>query len=344
MDKLSHIHQIAVIASASKEIGYGHHFRTLSIIRNLIENISDLDNDSIIYFINKGSDAELIKSEGISYNFIDNLADLTNILNPKDGPVIFDSSDVDIRTLERFKNNRFCIILLDDKYNIEYPFADLVINYSQFPSKLQKSSIQDNKVCLGPDYFPLRDNFLNKFDTKKITEIQTLLITFGGSDPDDQTTRIYEILKNKLPNLELQIIIGPGYKGKILNYKQAENVKIYKNPQQIENVFSNADIAISGSGGTAYELAYLGVPSLLLVLSEDQTGIASILDKARAAINMGKFNLVRDIDILNILEKLIANPVELNIMKNRGQNIVDGNGAKRISDKIIKMWDQKHIH
>ncbi|MFP3733021.1 glycosyltransferase, partial [Bacillus sp. SIMBA_006] len=51
---------------------------------------------------------------------------------------------------------------------------------------------------------------------------------------------------------------------------------------------AEADLAIGAAGSTSWERCCLGLPTLMLILAENQEGIARALDAAGAAICLGR--------------------------------------------------------
>jgi len=48
-----------------------------------------------------------------------------------------------------------------------------------------------------------------------------------------------------------------------------------------------ADLAIAGAGVTSYELCYMGLPSMLLIVAENQRRTAERLSELGMAVNAG---------------------------------------------------------
>src|SRR5205807_9904518 len=48
-----------------------------------------------------------------------------------------------------------------------------------------------------------------------------------------------------------------------------------------------ADGAISAAGSTCWELAFMGVPMLIIVTADNQRGSANALERREAAVNLG---------------------------------------------------------
>ena len=68
-------------------------------------------------------------------------------------------------------------------------------------------------MLAGPDYFCLRDEFVNAARNPLRGEVKTLLITFGGTDQHDCTRRVLDIVEPicRERGIAIRIVAGPGY-------------------------------------------------------------------------------------------------------------------------------------
>jgi spore coat polysaccharide biosynthesis predicted glycosyltransferase SpsG len=92
-----------------------------------------------------------------------------------------------------------------------------------------------------------------------------------------------------------------------------------------------ADVAISAGGTTSWELAFMGLPNIVITLADNQLAIAAAL--ARAGISWeagypssrGFGSRVRELLLL-----LLRDRTARELMSRRGRERVDGRGADRV--------------
>jgi UDP-2,4-diacetamido-2,4,6-trideoxy-beta-L-altropyranose hydrolase len=96
-----------------------------------------------------------------------------------------------------------------------------------------------------------------------------------------------------------------------------------------------ADIAISAAGGACWELAYLGVPTILIVISSDQAANASAMADHHAAISLGWHANLSEHYIANATRSLSGNADLRRAMSQCGQRLVDGRGAARVVEFLL---------
>ena len=290
------------------------------------------------------SDSVLVQASG--YDVVrlpdGSIKGVMEAVKPEDGPLILDVIDLTSEDLKHLQQAGFCTVAFTDGQRLKTYPANVVIDYASDATQLSYQGLTTTRFCLGPAYFPLRREFMDQQVHREPRDaVQNVVITFGGSDPDDQTARIVQLFSRKPHTWKVTAILGPGYAGRAEEAALPDgSVELRRNVGDMAQVLAAADIAISGAGGTALELAYLGVPALLLVLAEDQQRIASALAQAGAAINLGWYERVSDYDIWHAIEKVAADSACLDTMSVAGQRLVDGQGTDQIARTIIDAWSR----
>jgi spore coat polysaccharide biosynthesis predicted glycosyltransferase SpsG len=91
-----------------------------------------------------------------------------------------------------------------------------------------------------------------------------------------------------------------------------------------------ADVAISAGGTTCWELAFMGLPSILLILAENQRAIAEKLATLNLAVNLGWHQDVQSQNIADTLSALVQSTEQRTHMSKVSQQIVDGQGSFKV--------------
>jgi RimJ/RimL family protein N-acetyltransferase len=157
----------------------------------------------------------------------------------------------------------------------------------------------------------------------------------GGGDSDNVTLKAIRALKKiDAIGIEAMIILGPANPN-----RQAIEEEIQSCPSSfrllpvVENIsalMAWADVAVAASGSTSWELAFMGLPSVVLILSENQIAVAEHLASEGLAINLGWHRDVSARMITDKLKALMADEDARNIMCKTGQSLVDGEGIMRV--------------
>jgi spore coat polysaccharide biosynthesis predicted glycosyltransferase SpsG len=91
----------------------------------------------------------------------------------------------------------------------------------------------------------------------------------------------------------------------------------------------DADLAIGAAGSTSWERCCMGLPTLQLVLAENQRPIADALGRAGAAHLLDPVALRSS--LVAAMEQLIGDTTMLLRMSNIAAQLVDGHGAERVA-------------
>ncbi|CCO23587.1 PseG/SpsG family protein [Maridesulfovibrio hydrothermalis] len=188
------------------------------------------------------------------------------------------------------------------------------------------------------NFIPLRKEF-----SAKVSHIQNapprVLLTLGGSDPEEFTLRILNILKYISESWTAVIIAGPMFnnldKIKEIAVELGDRVELLSNVNNIAELMSKSDLAVSSFGMTSYELAACGIPQLMICLSDDHARSASALHHAGAAVSLGKYDRVSDQDIITNLKELISNQLLRTGMSTKAARLGIGKGASNIASIIM---------
>lgn len=290
-----------------------------------------------VYAMARGSDPALVHNAG--YEVVDawedseGLADFIDRHPASDGPWLLDSYDLAIDDLNHMSDAGLCTVMLDDGCRLEFYPCDVVIDSSPSAPDSNYRGNPGTQFCLGADFFPLRHEF-HEEPTGAFMK-SDIVITFGGSDPDDQTARVLGALQRSERQLTITAILGPGYAGRARQYR---GVNFIENTGSIVPYFRNASLAACGGGGTVLELAYLGVPAVIVAVADNQVRNGESISANGAGRFLGLWDSISDFDILCAIEALIADAPARAKMSAKGKMLVDGRSMDRIVDAVASAW------
>jgi UDP-2,4-diacetamido-2,4,6-trideoxy-beta-L-altropyranose hydrolase len=325
--------KIAIRADGGADIGMGHIMRTLVLAKEIskihdVFYICRVDNPlSEKYRIG----IEKIKSEGFVVKTIREDFILFDLKDIEADLLITDSYDVNEKYFDETKKMFNKTAYVDDM-NLYYFNVDFLINQNidsvDFDYKVNK----DTKLLIGSDYIMLRDEFRDVSEKYIKEEVKDIMITVGGGDPHHITEQILENLK--MIDYNFHVVVGSSFqKDNYLKNFESSKVILYYNANMHE-IMQKCDIAISACGGTLYELAVCGVPTLGLIIVDNQQGIAKKMDQLGMIKNMGWYdNLLKDkfIDDLNYICNDFVKRIEMSL---KAKKAVDGNGVKKIVKEL----------
>ncbi len=215
--------------------------------------------------------------------------------------------------------------------------ADLVINalYEQRP-------VSPN-LRVGPDFFCLRDEFLQATPLPFRPEVRNVLITFGGTDAPDLTRRIVELIFPiaKARGISLSIVTGPGYAHakklqRRVDLMRSDLIEVANGTKRISEYMSRADLAFSSAGRTVFELATMRVPAIILAANEREV-THTFASPENGLAYLGRHDGVDDQTIRRTFENLLNDSGLRRAMYDRMMQHDFRSGKKRVIDEILKV-------
>lgn len=327
---------VLFVAKGGKNVGLGHIRRSLAVAKYVRKNY----DCNVAFAVNKDNALlELLDKNGFEHFIIDggSANQLTvEVFNPF--ITLFDiKEDVSegIKYLMQ-KGIKTCLI---DNITEARIHADVVIYpVGHFQDSLDWSGFAGRKY-IGAEYFPLDEKFMDlKSGNNNKEKRFNILVTMGGSDPNGVTLHVIKALED-LENIDITVLIGPSFKlenTEEISKSVNENIKLKHNVSNIAEFMANADIAITAFGITLYELAYMGVPAIIIYnYLSDETDV-DIFQKLGTAVSPGYYKDVNIKDILAAVCKLMENEALRKQMALKGKALVDGKGIVRIGQIIME--------
>lgn len=194
-------------------------------------------------------------------------------------------------------------------------------------------------LLLGPSYALLRPEFAalraKSLSRRGQGRLRRILITMGGVDLHNATSEVLEALYSwgSSSNLEVKVVMGASAPWRDQVIQQARHlpfpVEVLANVQGMGELMCDADLVIGAAGSTAWERCCLGLPTIQLVLADNQRPIANALSLAGAAYLLERSNLTTSLG--NVLMQLMQDPAHLFAMSSAAAKLVDGLGSERVA-------------
>ncbi|WP_165078560.1 MULTISPECIES: cytidine 5'-phosphate N-acetylneuraminic acid synthetase [unclassified Desulfovibrio] len=262
-ERLLERRHVVFVVAGYPAIGMGHIFRALMLAH-------EITSHKITFVCTRESELAVESVARKDYRVVrqggEDLADTVLALRPD--LVVNDILDTKAAYMERLAAGGVRCVNFEDE-GPGAALADLVIN------ALYESSESTERVRCGPDYFCLRDEFLNARRNPLRPGVRTVLLTFGGTDHDDVTRRVLDIIEPicRAYGIAIRVVAGPGYAHK---EKMEAHVRQLENPlleftwatNVMSRMMEGADLAICSAGRTVYELAHMRVPGMVLAHHE----------------------------------------------------------------------------
>ncbi len=254
--------------------------------------------------------------------------------------VVLDGYHFDPAYQRRIRETGHPLLVIDDLAHLDCYVADLILNQNIYAEDLHYDHEPGTRLLLGTAYALLRREFWPWQTWQRETPevARKVLVTLGGSDPDNQTLKVIRALQGvDVPGLEATVVVGasnPHVADLEAAAGDSQSIRLVRNVINMPELMSWADVAISAGGSTCWELMLMGVPSLLVTLAENQRRIAEALDRIGFAVSLGWYSELEVETLQAEMEKLMLDPSMRCQMSTIGPRWVDGAGAKRTCEVL----------
>jgi len=338
---------------ANAHIGYGHLHRCLSLA-------SFVDQDKNIAFLisepSKYAQERVINAGHSLFKLKKN-----NILDPKYivsilllniKILIFDMSyftdKKDQNLLKNYvnkssKSSSITIIIDGLGLHNTVKTNDWHVDFILFPYVCVPTTTGIGNMLSGSDYVIISKEYIEAKKRKKnFHKVKNILVTFGGSDPSSLTiVAIKALTRITKYDLCVRLIIGDGFNEDLINNinelcSSIKNITLINAPKNLIEHMLWADIAISATGLTKYELSFMQVPSILISIDDEHANVHQEFSSLSMSTHLGVISSGTKVELKNEVIRFIEDHKLLKIMKEKSAISFDGLGAQRIIKQIEK--------
>ena len=189
---------------------------------------------------------------------------------------------------------------------------------------------------LRPEFSAFRPESLARRSERHLRRV---LITMGGVDNADATGRVLDVLRGcTLPSdCEIVVVMGASAPWLATVTEKAQGMpwptSVLVNVSDMGRLMTSSDLAIGAAGATSWERCCLGLPTIMVVLAENQKLIASNLESAGAALVIDDVSKVEAFLPLHV-EALMGSSERLKNMSLAASKITDGAGVEVVEKRM----------
>ena len=342
---MTHVVRVAFRTGGGRRIGFGHVRRCLSLalaLRNLgAQSLFLLDGDPEVFKLVAAAGHETTRIR-IGHDVEDTVSQCrdSNL-----DAIVADSYSFSTSYFRGLGEAARVVVVLDDLADRELPVT-LVVNGSAGAGQLRYRGSSETTYLLGPQYILLRQEFA-EVPTRTIADrVGRVLITVGGSDPNNLTVRLMQWVARVLGSVNQDVVVGPLFENLAALQAEAEtaasSIALHRDPADMRGLMLAADLALCGGGQTTYELAATGTPAIAIRTAENQTVNLKGLVTAGSLVGGGD---VRDSDleskVTHELNSLADDASRRAVMSRQGRRLVDGQGAVRVARMLLELTEAR---
>lgn len=273
---------------------------------------------------------------------LDRPAEFRQVLEHADPDVVV-VDGYDLGTdLETAARSTPVLVVIDDNGELPVTLADIVVNQNLHAKDLDYDQTGRTKFLLGPEYALLRPDLLSVRRVQSSRNspdvaVSSVLISFGGTDPRGLTLpTLRHLLGWPSPTIIYVALAPPHADYRVVNelIESSEGRAGFARPDLLD-AYRSVDMAVIGAGATLWEVAYLGIPAVAVVVADNQVLGSGAASAAGFVTDVDcRIGIGSDRDLMDMIDRL-AGDHELRLaLSLKGERLFDGDGANRIVTEI----------
>jgi UDP-2,4-diacetamido-2,4,6-trideoxy-beta-L-altropyranose hydrolase len=271
------------------------------------------------------------------------IADKLQGLLPGADIVVIDNYRVDAAQEQRLAQDGARIVAVDDLADrphrcdvlVDPGFERRAADYLGLVPEGAQLLIGTDYALVRPAFAALRDEARTRRDGRAVGRV---LVSLGLTDVGAITGAVAAAVLPMLGEIELDVVVGAGAPSMDALSRLARNdarIRLHVDAAGMERLMLEADMAIGAGGSSTWERACLGLPSISLVLADNQRRQAQQL-QARGltlAVEAGSSSFIGDLSAA--WSRLAADGALRRDMAELNLAHCDGCGASRVARAIL---------
>lgn len=262
--------------------------------------------------------------------------------------VVFDHYGLDAQTQARIAAGRPCLVI--DEMCDRPVFADILVDTTpgRLPSAWEGKTKPGAEVLVGPQHAPLRPEFAALraealARREKGGPVRRLMVAMGLTDVDAISLEVVQAL---LPlGQDLKIIVATGARAPSLAALRKlagvePRLEVHVDAPDMASLAASCDLCVGAPGSSAWERCVLGLPSVLVVLAQNQAEAGRTMQEMGAALVMPH---LQGLDFARrlggLVEALLGDETLRRRISATAAALCDGRGADQLAEGLLARLD-----
>ena len=231
--------------------------------------------------------------------------------------------------IEDMRRPRACDLLLDSNLGRtegDYPGAEALIGPSF--------------ALVRPEFAARRAEALAR---RGRADASSVLVSLGLTDVGAITGRVVSAILPILGERRLDVVVGAGAPSLVALGPLTERdprMRLHIDTRVMADLIAEADLAIGAGGSSAWERCVLGLPTVTLILADNQRENTLALAAAGASLAL-EVNGKLDRALAKAMRGLLADASERTAMGVAAASLCDGLGAERVAARLLALVEAK---
>jgi UDP-2,4-diacetamido-2,4,6-trideoxy-beta-L-altropyranose hydrolase len=310
---------VAFAVEAGPGVGLGHLRRTQALAAVLRGR-----GAAVRFLVDGEADTAGLATDRLAWTRDSGLA-CAALAESRPEAVVVDSYGATPALIERLRTVTGCVVVIDDLADRDLP-AHLVVNGAFHATQLPYRGAPDTRFLLGPEYALLDPVFAVEPPRRPRAPLRRVLVTLGGDTPGARLEATVAAVRRAGPEAAIDVAVGPYSTGAVT---AGEGVTVHRGLVSLRALILAADLAVTGGGMTLYECLASETPVVGVCLADNQR--ANIEGLSRAGVI-----LESQPSLEAAIRRLAGDPAQRRAMGVGGRTLVDGRGAERVADAIVR--------
>lgn len=223
------------------------------------------------------------------------------------------------------------VVLIDNLTGAED--ADLVV----LPTAFERDRARGEKIRSGGEFVIIGPNFIDTrhtMDRLPYALPLKVLVTMGGADPFNLTEQVVDALKG-MKGVDVTVVLGPAFEASESLVEFMANggsgFRFLHGVKDMAPLMNSTHVAFTAVGTTINELAYMGVPSIVISNYRQDSADLDSIEGLGIGVSLGYHEDVGDGEIRDAVEGFIRDKSKWDLMSWKASQLTDGLGAVRIA-------------
>lgn len=344
---IGHVMRCLTLADALRDAGARPRFVCRDLPGHLAQRIADHRHPVTLLPVSEGTTRPASPPPHAAWLPVSQAEDAaqTRATGPDPDWIVVDHYALDERWERAAAGQDTQVMVIDDLVDRPHA-ADLLLDQTLNRTAAEYAALAPNaRVLSGAQYALLRPEFAatrhqslgrNRYPPRNY------LVSLGGIDSANATERVLTAMSTiDLPaDAFVSVIMGSA-----APHLEAVKARAATLPFKAEVVvdvddmadrMAQTDFSIGAAGSTTWERCCLGVPSLVVVLADNQQNIADMIDACGAAQNIGALSNPKFQErLVQALQRCLKQPDVFAQMAKSAAQVTDGTGARKVVENLM---------
>jgi UDP-2,4-diacetamido-2,4,6-trideoxy-beta-L-altropyranose hydrolase len=221
--------------------------------------------------------------------------------------------------------------------------CDAILNHNLYGEEVPYDRGANQLLLVGPRYALVGDSFVEARERRPLdvaNHATRLLVTFGGSDPTNETEKALAALDRARGPFEVRIVVG-GANDRLDAIRAAARrarhpSQVSTNLRDLAPLMADSQLLLTAGGVSCSEACCIGVPAIAIAVAENQRRVVEAAGHLGLVHSLGWHEDVTEEVLAAALDSLAQDRKRRERMIASQRRTIDGRGKERAVQALLK--------